>query len=274
MVGKADDLNAIGMREAVSNMHGETSAGSDVVSVRAVIVAWGDALRNSLSVEPRAIEKLPGRVLRRSKEIEPACVGIDGGDGHDVPIKFGNQLGLTRFSVDAIGVPPAVAFADPKQIWIFDAGLADPMKRAGLYPRLILIFKKDFCFAGRSIGQHQQIGVLQAIEIFKDYFTGVTGPTHLRDIVLTRVTVEPDPTSGAAGGINSAGAHGGVGRSGLRIFVFDDRRVFCSGVIDQRVFADTGLVKLPVSDGLAIGAPAKAIAEGEFLFAHPVGRSE
>ena len=46
--------------------------------------------------------------------------------------------------------------------------------------------------------------------------------------------------------------------------------IFLRGVVDQRVLADSGGVELPEGNGLAVGAPAEAVADFQLFFVDPV----
>ncbi len=88
--------------------------------------------------------------------------------------------------------------------------------------------------------------------------------------MLTRITWNIHPLSFTAAGWHNANAHGCVGFTHFRVRKFFKRRVQLVGVINHGEYRRTLCVQLPISNVLAIGAPAETVTQEEFLFIHPV----
>src|SRR6185503_19749879 len=102
---------------------------------------------------------------------------------------------------------------------------------------------------------------------------GASGPLHARQIVVSCISRDIDPTSWTTVRIYNANASGGVRLTGFGIGEGCDHWIKRGGVVDQRHLLHAFGVELPVRNLFAVGTPAKAVTTEEFFFVNPVERA-
>src|SRR5262249_38422576 len=110
--------------------------------------------------------------------------------------------------------------------------------------------------------------ILQPIELLNRDFG--TGPFHLCQIMFARIAGDVEPDGEAAVDVQDADSRRGVLFAGLRIANGNQLRVRTLGAAGDEKLLDAFAVQLPKGDRAAVGAPAVAVAEEEFLFVNPV----
>ena len=93
-------------------------------------------------------------------------------------------------------------------------------------------------FARVHIAKHDEICVLQAVELLNDDFVGVACPLHPGEIVVTRISSNIKPTCSTTISGNHAHASGGVCFTGFGIRKCSQGRVECRCIVDKRHLFD------------------------------------
>ena len=97
-------------------------------------------------------------------------------------------------------------------------------------------------------------------------------PFEIGQIVFTRVSRHIKPARSASRGEHHSDISRGVALADLRIFERLNIGIETGGVVDEREVGFFLRLEPPVSDHLAVGAPAEAVAEVEFFLVNPVER--
>src|SRR4030043_1444971 len=120
-----------------------------------------DELRLPLAVHPDAVEEALRGVLGGSSDVKEAVLLIDRVDAQDVVIAGRQELDLAAVAADGVGVPPAIALAQPEQA--LPAAQPDEDVHA-LDPRLFRV-GEDRPDLARGGGADEDVEhILQAVE--------------------------------------------------------------------------------------------------------------
>jgi len=80
-------------------------------------------------------------------------------------------------------VLPAVALTHPGEF-----AAVEPLQvRVGIDPGFIALDKERAQVAHGEADPHHGVGVLQAVELLEEHFSGVVGPVHPGDVVVARI---------------------------------------------------------------------------------------
>ncbi len=269
MRGQCHDLYDWRRVEARPRMERQAAPGSHVVGVGAGLICGTHSLRRAGPVELRSIQVALGRVAWRCKEIQPAVLLVEPGDVDHVGVEARDERAVPAAPRHTVHVLPAIALARPQE----RSALVDPAHFLDhVDPCLRLIAKGARHLAGGGIGDQEIVLVLQPVQLL-DRERAAVEPLQARKIRIPRIARGPHPRRLAARGADDPDAHGGIRGPGLGVRDRRDRRVERGRVVDEREDPDAGRVELPVGDALAVGAPAEAVADAEFLFVDPVRRA-
>ena len=223
VIRQADEIDArrhVGARKRVER---PASVRRNPIGVRAARAGRRHALDAAAAVEPRAIEEPLGRRARRCDQIRPAAGDVDRRDVDDVGLERRQQLIAGSVERDAVEMAPAVLLARP----------GDRASRRRASTRSSTVSTQACCcsrcarrdVAAARVGDQQIVGVLQPVQLLDQQRARVVGPLQRRQIGVARIAGRLHPADRAAGGVDDADAHRGIGGAGLRIRDPRDRRI-------------------------------------------------
>src|SRR5580700_3888900 len=102
-----------------------------------------------------------------------------------------------------IGVPPAIALADPDEVL---AAVQPVHFIIDIDPGAVTLTEDRVHGARVDIPEHHIERVLEAVQVLENQLAGVGGPVHPGDVVIARVTRDREPLRGAAAGADDADA--------------------------------------------------------------------
>ena len=121
-----------------------------------------------------------------------------------------------------------------------------------------------------NVSEHDNVGVLQAVKLLDDDLIRTRGPFHSRQIVVARVAGNVEPERLAAGSANDPYLRRGIHLAGLGIRKRSDHWIESARIIHQVKLFDAFGIELPISDLLAVRAPAKTVATKQLFFVNPI----
>ena len=115
MIGNFDEIGDGRQIRTGVGVECPMGAGRNVVYVRPGSIRRAHAFGFGASIEARAIKITLRRVVGRGYEIEPAAFFVGAIDADYVVIAARDEFGAAIGSGNAVGMAPAVAFAEPKE---------------------------------------------------------------------------------------------------------------------------------------------------------------
>ena len=241
-------------------------AGRELIGVGARLVPGREPLRRPLPVEPDPEEVALGGVVGRCDVVEPSAGLVHAGDRHHVERPRGHEGRALAGARHPVHVAPAVPLAHPEQL----GALVEPGDIVHqVHPGAVPLGEHRSDGARGGVRKQDPIGVLEAIHSL-EHERGRPRPLHAGEVVLPQVVAQRDPGDGPSGRGHHARPYRRIGRAGLGILDRRDDRIERVGVVDETEGAHSAHVELPEGDPRAVGGPAEAVAEVEFLLVHPV----
>ncbi len=227
-----------------------------------------DALRLPLAVQARSVDEPLRRVLGRGRDVEPATLLVDAVDVDDIVIPRRQEPDRPAVPRNRIGVPPAVALAQPEEV----PAAAEPDEIGhDLDPRFVPVREDGPDLARGRVADPDRVGVLQPVELLKDDLPRIPGPLEPRDVGVARVPGRFHPDRSAARDRDDADADIRVRLAGHGVLEADELRVERVRVVDHGEDRDAARVEVPEGDGPAVRAPAETVADVKLLLVDPVG---
>src|ERR1041384_5525548 len=121
-----------------------------------------------------------------------------------------------------------------------------------------------------AIAEHNQIGVLQTIELLQRDFIGVRGPVHPGEVVIAWVAGHFEPRRRSTLRAYNSDSRSRILLTSLWILNRYDPWIKRICVVDQIKVTYAGRIELPVCNVISVRAPTPAIAQVQLFLIYPV----